>query len=54
MSKSIVIIGGGLAGLSAGCYGEMNGYQTSIFEMADKAGGAIVTGMSRKYFETAY
>jgi phytoene dehydrogenase-like protein len=39
MSKSIVIIGGGLAGLSAGCYGQMNGYQTGIFEMADKAGG---------------
>jgi phytoene dehydrogenase-like protein len=39
MAKSIIIIGGGLTGLAAGCYGQMNGYQTSIFEMADKAGG---------------
>jgi glycerol-3-phosphate dehydrogenase len=31
--KSIIIIGGGLTGLSAGCYGRMNGYRTSIFEM---------------------
>jgi thioredoxin reductase len=28
--KSIIIIGGGLTGLSAGCYGRMNGYRTSI------------------------
>ncbi len=24
MSKSIIIIGAGIAGLSAGCYGQMN------------------------------
>jgi phytoene dehydrogenase-like protein len=47
MEKSIIIIGGGLTGLSAGCYGRMNGYKTSIFEMHDKAGG-VCTGWKRK------
>jgi phytoene dehydrogenase-like protein len=36
---SVIIIGAGIAGLSAGCYGQMNGYQTQIFEMHDKPGG---------------
>jgi phytoene dehydrogenase-like protein len=39
MSKSIIIIGAGIAGLSAGCYGRMNGYETKIFELHDKPGG---------------
>ncbi len=37
--KSIIIIGGGIAGLSAGCYGQMNGFRTRIFEMHKKPGG---------------
>jgi phytoene dehydrogenase-like protein len=45
--KSIIIIGGGIAGLSAGCYGQMNGYRTSIFEMHDKTGG-VCTGWESK------
>lgn len=47
MEKSIIIIGGGLTGLAAGCYGQMNGYKTTIFEMHDKAGG-VCTGWKRK------
>ncbi len=47
MEKSIIIIGAGLTGLAAGCYGLMNGYKTSIFEMHDKAGG-VCTGWKRK------
>jgi phytoene dehydrogenase-like protein len=47
MEKSIIIIGAGIAGLSAGCYGQMNGYQTRIFEMHDKSGG-VCTGWKRK------
>ena len=37
--KSIIIIGAGIAGLSAGCYGQMNGYRTQIFEMHNLPGG---------------
>jgi phytoene dehydrogenase-like protein len=47
MEKSIIIIGGGLTGLAAGCYGRMNGYRTSVFEMHDKTGG-VATGWKRK------
>ena len=47
MKKSIIIIGAGLSGLSAGCYGQMNGYSTRVFEMHDKAGG-VCTGWKRK------
>ena len=37
--KEIIIIGAGIAGLSAGCYAQMNGYKTRIFELHDKPGG---------------
>lgn len=37
--KSIAIIGGGIAGLCAGCYARMNGYKTRIFEMHTVPGG---------------
>jgi len=50
MEKSIIIIGGGLTGLAAGCYGRMNGYRTSVFEMHDKAGG-VCTGWKRKGYK---
>lgn len=39
MSNSIIIIGGGIAGLAAGCYAQMNGYRTKIFEMHGLPGG---------------
>jgi len=39
MTQSLIIIGAGIAGLSAGCYGQMNGYKTRIFELHDKPGG---------------
>lgn len=38
-NKSIIIIGAGIAGLSTGCYGRMNGYRTQIFEMNHVPGG---------------
>ncbi|MCI2424903.1 NAD(P)-binding protein [Candidatus Acetothermia bacterium] len=47
MQKSIIIIGAGIAGLSAGCYGQMNGYRTQVFEMHDKPGG-LCTAWTRK------
>ena len=37
--KKIVIIGGGIAGLSAGCYAQMNGYEAHIYEMHNGPGG---------------
>ena len=39
MEKKIVIIGAGIAGLSAGCYARMNGYDTEIYESHNKPGG---------------
>ena len=30
--KSIIVVGAGIAGLSAGCHGQMNGYRVRIFE----------------------
>ena len=30
MPKSILIIGAGIAGLSAGCYAQMNGFHSQI------------------------
>jgi len=45
--KSIIIIGAGLAGLSAGCYARMNGYNTQIFEMHNIPGG-LCTSWRRK------
>ncbi|MFW6128783.1 MAG: phytoene desaturase family protein [Candidatus Aminicenantaceae bacterium] len=47
MAKSIKIIGAGISGLSAGCYLQMNGYDTEIFEMNDIPGG-LCTSWERK------
>jgi phytoene dehydrogenase-like protein len=49
VEKSIIIIGGGLTGLSLGCYGRMNGYKTSVFEMHDKAGGVCTAWKRQGY-----
>ncbi len=45
--NSIIIIGGGITGLAAGVYGQMNGYKTSIFEMHTLPGG-LCTSWQRK------
>jgi phytoene dehydrogenase-like protein len=45
--KSIVIIGAGMAGLSAGCYARMNGYKATILEMHNIPGG-LCTAWKRK------
>ena len=37
--KSIIIVGAGVAGLTTGIYGQMNGYKTQIFEIHSKPGG---------------
>ena len=45
--KSASIIGAGIGGLATGCYLQMNGYDTQIFEMHDKPGG-LCTAWERK------
>ncbi len=39
MGNSMIIIGAGIAGLSTGCYAQMNGYHSTIFEMHTIPGG---------------
>ncbi|HBL98229.1 TPA: hypothetical protein DDZ86_01130 [Candidatus Dependentiae bacterium] len=39
MSKSVVIIGGGISGLCAGCFAAERGYRVTIFEQAAVPGG---------------
>ncbi|UCC77205.1 MAG: NAD(P)/FAD-dependent oxidoreductase [Anaerolineales bacterium] len=49
MSKSILIIGGGMAGLSAGCYAQMNGYRSQIFELHHHPGGLATSWKRGEY-----
>ncbi|HSB06002.1 MAG TPA: NAD(P)/FAD-dependent oxidoreductase [Thermodesulfobacteriota bacterium] len=49
MKKSIIIIGAGMGGLSAGCYGQMNGYDTQIFEMHSLPGGQCASWKRKGY-----
>jgi phytoene dehydrogenase-like protein len=41
--RKVVIIGGGIGGLSAGCYLQKNGYSTRIVEMGRECGGVCVS-----------
>lgn len=49
MSKKVVIIGGGIAGLSAGIYSAMNGFDTEIIEMHTVAGGQCTAWCRKEY-----
>ena len=49
MGKSIVIIGSGIAGLAAGVYARMNGYETVVFESHDKPGGVCTAWQRNGY-----
>ncbi|MCH3971496.1 MAG: FAD-dependent oxidoreductase [Oscillospiraceae bacterium] len=40
--KRIAIIGGGIAGLSAGIYAQLHGFRTTIYEKNSKPGGACM------------
>ncbi len=51
--KKAVIIGGGVAGLSAGIYAAMNGFDTEILEMHSVAGGQC-TAWDRKGYRFDY
>lgn len=47
--EKVNIIGAGIAGLSAGCYLQMNGYETQIYELHNLPGG-LCTSWKRKGF----
>ena len=47
--KKVIIIGSGLAGLSAASYLQMNGFQTEIFEMHSAAGGLCTSWKRNDY-----
>lgn len=53
MKKKIVIIGGGVAGLSAGIYARMNGFDAEIVEMHTVPGGQC-TAWKRKAYTFDY
>ena len=43
----VLVVGAGIAGLSTGCYLQMNGFDTEIFEMHNQPGG-LCTAWTRK------
>ena len=43
MPAKLIIIGAGVSGLSVGCYLQMNGFETEIFEMHDQPGGVCTS-----------
>jgi len=47
--EQIIIIGGGVAGLSAGIYGQMSGYSTRILEMHTVPGGQCTAWKRKDY-----
>jgi len=49
MDRSIIIIGAGMGGLAAGIYGQINGYETQVFEMHAKPGGQCTSWKRKGY-----
>lgn len=49
MEKSVIIVGAGIAGLSAGCYAALNGFRTIIFEQHSVAGGLCAAWKRKGY-----
>ncbi|WP_035987383.1 phytoene desaturase family protein [Leptolyngbya sp. KIOST-1] len=48
-TADIIIIGAGISGLAAGCYAQMNGYRTQIFEAHDQPGGLCTAWQRQGY-----
>ncbi|MEN8446313.1 MAG: NAD(P)/FAD-dependent oxidoreductase [Cyanobacteria bacterium J06555_13] len=48
-ATDMIIIGAGIAGLAAGCYAQMNGYHTKIFERHNQPGGLCTAWQRRGY-----
>lgn len=49
MKKKIIIIGAGVAGLTAGCHLQRNGYDTRIFELHTLPGGLCTSWKRKRY-----
>lgn len=49
VETDIIIIGAGIAGLAAGCYAQMNGYRSQIFEQNTYPGGLCTAGQQQGY-----
>jgi phytoene dehydrogenase-like protein len=49
VEKSILIIGAGIAGLSCGCYAQMNGYRSRVFELHTIPGGLCTSWRRGEY-----
>ncbi|MCJ7657086.1 MAG: FAD-dependent oxidoreductase, partial [Candidatus Atribacteria bacterium] len=49
MKRKIIIIGGGIAGLSAGVFGQKYGFETEIFEMHTVPGGQCTAWKRKGY-----
>jgi phytoene dehydrogenase-like protein len=49
MPESVAIVGAGIAGLSAGCYAQMNGYESHIYELHSIPGGLCTSWQRGEY-----
>lgn len=49
MPQKVIIIGAGIAGLSTGCYLQMNGFETEIHEMHNLPGGLCTSWIRQGY-----
>ena len=47
--KTIAVIGGGISGLSAGIYAQLNGYDSTIYELHNALGGVAATWRRKDY-----
>jgi len=50
MTKSVAIIGGGISGLSAGIFAQLNGLRATIYEMGQKTGGVCSSWYRDDYY----
>lgn len=49
MNKKVIIIGAGLSGLSTGCYAQINGFDSHIFEHHTVPGGVAAAWKRQGY-----
>jgi phytoene dehydrogenase-like protein len=49
MQKKMIIVGAGMSGLATGFYGQLNGFQTKIFEMHTTPGGLCAVWSRKGY-----